>query len=94
MAGVTDTQQHSGHQQHPGPPLTGRGGWPTDETLGVCIVSVWWGGGGGLSMHSPNLHMNIKQRWGLAKMWAGLMVSNGQKKIWHSSIHLPRSFLQ
>lgn len=39
MAGVTDTQQHSGHRQHPGPRLTGRGGWAVDETLGVCIVS-------------------------------------------------------
>lgn len=39
MAGATDTQQHSGHRQHPGPLLTGRGGRAMDETLGVRIVN-------------------------------------------------------
>lgn len=43
MAGVTDTQQHSGHRQHPGPLLAARGGWAMDGALGVCIVNSYRG---------------------------------------------------
>ena len=60
MAGVTDTQQHSGHQQHPGPQLTGRGGLGFGWNIGCVCVCVcvcahceglgWWAGE--LNMHS------------------------------------------
>jgi len=67
MAGVTDTQQHSGHQQHPGLQLTGRGGWATDETLGVCIVKAT-GEVRGSERAFLNLHMNMKEGCAWLKM--------------------------